>query len=59
MIKVKVKVRGKGTPEEPFEPALSQPITFYNAKYEKDCCIIEIDEKDKEKITEDIIEEIA
>jgi len=58
MIRIKVKVRGKGTMEEPFEPALSQSVTFNNAKYDKDACIIEIDGKDKEKIAKDIIEEI-
>lgn len=57
MIRVKVKVKGKGTMEEPFEPALSVPITFNDAKYEKGFVTIEIDPKDKEKIANDIVEE--
>jgi len=55
-MKVRVKVIGKGTMEDPFRPALSTPINFHNAEYEGDTVIIRIAKADKDKIANDIIE---
>jgi len=58
-MRVRVKVIGKSTELDPFRPQLSMPISFNNAKYEKDTVVIEIDERDLEKISKDVIERVS